>query len=187
MADTSRLLVIFALLQVMCFAFCDVSTASCHISGFIHGKGRNCNKENGLENCCIAGKRYPQFRCSPPVSAKTSAGLRFSIFDNGEDRQGIALCDRRAHGNSELVVTMSSGWLRLGGTNRCNKKIRVTANGRSVLAKVVDECDSVNGCDEEHDFEPPCRNNVINGSPGIWKALRLNESLGELEVTWSDV
>ncbi|KAF8672387.1 hypothetical protein HU200_049591 [Digitaria exilis] len=74
--------------------------------------------------------------------------------------------------------------MKLDGTNRCNKKIRISAKGRSVLAKVVDECDSVHGCDEEHDFQPPCRNNVLNASPGVWKALKLNESIGELKPVW---
>ncbi|TVT97907.1 hypothetical protein EJB05_56833, partial [Eragrostis curvula] len=188
MSDT-RILVVFALLQVMCFTIREVSATNttCHTSGFIHGKGRNCHKGNGLDNCCVAGKRYPQFKCSPPVSAKTPAILAVNRFENGADGAGMTSCDMRFHRNKELVVTLSSGWLRLDGTNRCNKKIRISANGRSVLAKVVDECDSVNGCDDEHDFEPPCRNNVVNGSPGVWKALRLNESTGELKVTWSDV
>ncbi|XP_062206151.1 putative ripening-related protein 4 [Phragmites australis] len=140
----------------MCFSVHEVSAATCNVSGFIHGKGRNCNRETGLDNRCVAGKRYPQFRCSPPVSAKTPAIL-----------------------TRQRVVTLSSGWLRLDGTNRCNKKIRVNANGRSVLAKVVDECDSVNGCDGDHGFEPPCRNNVVNGSPAVWKALRLNETISD--------
>jgi hypothetical protein len=101
----------------------------------------------------------------------------FTIFDNGN-----------SHLNKERLVILSSGWLRLDGTNRCNKKIRIRAkNGRSVRAKVVDECDSVNGCDEEHGFGPPCRNNVLNASPGVWKALRLNGTIGEVKVTWSDV
>jgi hypothetical protein len=66
--------------------------------------------------------------------------------------------------------------------------VRVTAsNGRSVLAKVVDECDSVNGCDKEHNFEPPCPPNVVDGSPAVWKALGLDDGIGEVKVTWSDV
>jgi len=51
------------------------------------------------------------------------------------------------------------------------------SSGRSVLAKVVDECDSVAGCDEEHNFEPPCANNIVDGSPAVWKALGLKQSL----------
>jgi hypothetical protein len=31
------------------------------------------------------------------------------------------------------------------------EKIPVSVNGRSVLAKVVDECDSVYGCHEDHE------------------------------------
>jgi hypothetical protein len=114
----------------------------------------------------------------------------FTIFDNGEGGADIRItsCDQRSHLNKERLVILSSGWLRLDGTNRCNKKIRIRAkNGRSVRAKVVDECDSVNGCDEEHGFGPPCRNNVLNASPGVWKALRLNGTIGEVKVTWSDV
>jgi hypothetical protein len=66
--------------------------------------------------------------------------------------------------------------------------VQVTAsNGRSVLAKVVDECDSVNGCDKEHNFEPPCPPNVVDGSPAVWKALGLDDGFGEVKVTWSDV
>lgn len=66
--------------------------------------------------------------------------------------------------------------------------IRVAAgNGRSALARVVDECDSVNGCDAEHNFEPPCPNDVVDGSPAVWKALGLDEGVGEFKVTWSDV
>ncbi|CAL9156531.1 unnamed protein product, partial [Musa hybrid cultivar] len=38
-------------------------------------------------------------------------------------------------------------------SSRCNKNIKINANGRTVLAKVIDECDSVNGCDAENSFE----------------------------------
>jgi hypothetical protein len=27
----------------------------------------------------------------------------------------------------------------------------------------------------------------LNASPGVWKALKLNASIGEVKVTWSDV
>ncbi|CAN6298972.1 unnamed protein product [Urochloa humidicola] len=184
MVDT-RVLVVFALLQIMCFFFREISAETCHASGFIRGEGLNCNRENGLDSCCIKGKSYPQFSCSPPVSAKTPAILTVNTFVKGEDETGITSCDMRFHSDKELVVLLSSGWLNHG--SRCNKMIRVQANGRSVLAKVVDECDSVHGCDEEHDFEPPCRNNVFSASPAVWNALKLNESIGESKVTWSDV
>ncbi|XP_044432579.1 uncharacterized protein [Triticum aestivum] len=158
----------------------------CHISGFLYGKAGKCNKENGSD-CCIPRHCYPQFRCSPPVSSKTTATLTLNSFARGGDGGGPSFCDDRYHKDSELVVALSTGWLRLDGTRRCNKMIRISGNRRSVLAKVVDECDSVHGCDKEHNFEPPCANNIVDGSPAVWKALGLNENIGEFKVTWSDV
>uniref|UniRef100_N1QXW1 Ripening-related protein 4 n=1 Tax=Aegilops tauschii TaxID=37682 RepID=N1QXW1_AEGTA len=162
------------------------SGGRCHISGFLYGKAGKCNKENGSD-CCIPRHRYPQFRCSPPVSSKTTATLTLNSFARGGDGGGPSFCDDRYHKDSELVVALSTGWLRLDGTRRCNKMIRISGNRRSVLAKVVDECDSVHGCDKEHNFEPPCANNIVDGSPAVWKALGLNENIGEFKVTWSDV
>lgn len=60
-------------------------------------------------------------------------------------------------------------------------------NGRSAVAKVVDECDSLRGCDEEHSGQPPCDNNIINGSDAVWTALGLDKKLGEANVTWTKV
>ncbi|KAL6642896.1 hypothetical protein ACP70R_021077 [Stipagrostis hirtigluma subsp. patula] len=193
MAST-KLLAVLVLLQVLSLHVHGATATKrkpgaggkCHVTGFLHGKGHKCNKKNGSE-CCVEGRRYPQFRCSPPVSAKTPAVLTVNSFAPGGDGGGKAFCDNRFHKDSELVVALSSGWLRLDGTSRCGKMVRVQANGRSVLAKVVDECDSVNGCDEEHNFEPPCPNNVVDGSPAVWKALGLSASIGEFKVTWSDV
>ncbi|GJN19736.1 hypothetical protein PR202_gb07042 [Eleusine coracana subsp. coracana] len=159
---------------------------TCRSSGFLQGKTHKCNRKNGSD-CCLTGRKYPQFRCSPPVSAKTPATLTLNSFARGGDGGGPSFCDNEFHPDSALVVALSSGWLRLDGTRRCGKMVRVSANGRSVLAKVVDECDSVNGCDAEHNFEPPCPNNVVDGSPAVWKALGLDQGEGEFKVTWSDV
>lgn len=64
--------------------------------------------------------------------------------------------------------------------------IKITAsNGKSVTAKVVDECDSRAGCDKEHAFQEPCRNNIVDGSAAVWEALGLNQDLGVVDVTWS--
>ncbi|CAL9052906.1 unnamed protein product [Musa banksii] len=71
--------------------------------------------------------------------------------------------------------------------SRCNKNIKINANGRTVLAKVIDECDSVNGCDAENSFEPPCRNDVVTASAAVWKALAIPEAqIGYYDVAWSD-
>lgn len=52
------------------------------------------------------------------------------------------------------------------------------------MAKVVDDCDSVNGCDSEHAGQPPCNNNIVDGSSSVWDALGLNQDLGVVGVTW---
>lgn len=52
---------------------------------------------------------------------------------------------------------------------------------------VVDECDSTMGCDSDHDFQPPCPNNIVDASKAVWKALGVPEKdWGELDITWSD-
>ncbi|TVU18758.1 hypothetical protein EJB05_34871, partial [Eragrostis curvula] len=71
------------------------------------------------------------------------------------------------------------------GDNRKHIVIRV-ANGNTVRALVVDECDSTLGCDKEHNFEPPCGNRVVDGSLAVWMALGLNKDDGQVRVTWSE-
>lgn len=54
---------------------------------------------------------------------------------------------------------------------------------------VVDECDSVRGCDKMHDYQPPCRNNIVDGSPAVWSALGIyqgNPQYGQVSITWHD-
>ena len=82
-------------------------------------------------------------------------------------------------------MALSTGWY--DGGSRCGKMIRITSwNGtRSVTAKVVDECDSVYGCDDEHGGWPPCAYNNINGNKAVWDALGLNMDMGDQRVTWS--
>jgi hypothetical protein len=56
--------------------------------------------------------------------------------------------------------------------------------------KVVDECDSMNGCDSAHAFQPPCKNNIVDGSSAVWSALGINPNdpdYGYMDVTWTDV
>ncbi|KAG5041965.1 Putative ripening-related protein 1 [Glycine soja] len=56
-----------------------------------------------------------------------------------------------------------------------------------VHAMVVDECDSKRGCDAEHDFQPPCPNNVVDASKAVWKALGVpKRDWGESDIHWSD-
>ena len=121
------------------------------------------------------------------MSADTPAILTLNSFARGGDGGGKSFCDNRFHKDTELVVALSTGWLRLDGKRMCNKMIRINGNGRAVLAKVVDECDSVYGCDAEHNFEPPCPYNDVDASPAVWKALGLKEAIGVFKITWSDV
>jgi hypothetical protein len=56
-----------------------------------------------------------------------------------------------------------------------------------VVAMVVDECDSTMGCDQDHDYQPPCRNNIVDASKAVWEALGVPQNQwGGLDITWSD-
>ena len=131
-------------------------------------------ESSGTLKC--GGKSFPQFRCSPPVTSSTKASLTLNDFSQGGDGGNPSECDNKFHDNSERVVALSTGWYDNG--SRCGKMIRITAsNGRSVTAKVVDECDSVNGCDSKHAGQPPCNNNIVDRLSSIWDALGLNQDL----------
>ncbi|XBH70356.1 putative ripening-related protein 2 [Aegilops tauschii subsp. strangulata] len=136
------------------------------------------------QDCCKPRQAYPTYSCSPPVSSSTRAVMTLNDFGEGGDGGDPSECDGAFHRSLERVVALSTGWY--SGGSRCGKSIRVRANGRSVLAKVVDECDTVNGCDREHAFQPPCRNNVVDASRAVWDALSITgEEVGECNITWS--
>ncbi|XP_034570575.1 putative ripening-related protein 6 [Setaria viridis] len=116
-------------------------------------------------------------RHSPAVSEHTPAVMTVNGFERGGSGGGASACDGHFHSNGERIVALSSGWLRLDGTRRCNRMIRITSRGgRSVVAKVVDECDSSRGCDD----------NIVDSSAAVWKALGLDTDVGRVPVTWSD-
>ncbi|GKU88178.1 hypothetical protein SLEP1_g2473 [Rubroshorea leprosula] len=77
------------------------------------------------------------------------------------------------------MVALSTGWHNKG--SRCHKYINIYGNGRSVKAMVVDECDSTMGCNADHDYQPPCDNNIVDASRAVWEALG-----GLMEIYWSD-
>ncbi|XVF68545.1 hypothetical protein PTKIN_Ptkin11bG0011400 [Pterospermum kingtungense] len=130
------------------------------------------------------GKSYPTYTCSPPVTSATKAQLTNNDFSEGGDGGGPSECDGKYHSNSERIVALSTGWYN--GGSRCGKMVRITAsNGRSVTAKVVDECDSMRGCDKEHAYQPPCKNNIVDGSDAVWSGLGLDTGVGVVDVTWS--
>ncbi|XVE63398.1 hypothetical protein DITRI_Ditri07aG0017200 [Diplodiscus trichospermus] len=150
-------------LVLICFLilFASVEAQSCKPSAKIRGKkppSGQCNQENDSD-CCKEGKLYTTYKCSPPVSSHTKATLTINSFE--------------------------AGWYNNG--KRCLKYINVFGNGKSVRAKVVDECDSTMGCDDEHDYQPPCDNNIVDASKAVWKALGVPKSQwGGLDIYWTD-
>ena len=138
-----------------------------------------------MSSCCKTGVNYPQYTCSP--SSKSSSLLTLNSFQEGGDGGGAGACFEKFYPDSQRVVALSTGWYN--GGSRCGKMITISANGRSTQAMVVDECDSVHGCDAEHAGQPPCRNNIVDGSPAVWAALGINTNdprYGETSITWSD-
>ncbi|KAK6936076.1 hypothetical protein RJ641_033106 [Dillenia turbinata] len=138
--------------------------------------------QSGTLTC--QGNDYPTYECSPQVTSSTPATLTNNDFSEGGDGGGPSECDGKYHDNSEQIVALSTGWY--AGGSRCGQWIEITAsNGRSARAKVVDECDSMNGCDAEHAYQPPCRNNIVDASDAVWNALGLDTNTGAVPISWS--
>jgi hypothetical protein len=111
--------------------------------------------------------------------------MTLNNFEEGGDGGNPSECDNKYHLNMEHVVALSTGWYANG--RRCGRQIRISAKGRSVLAKVVDECDSLHGCDKPHAFQPPCPPNIVDASQGVWDALGITgDEVGDFPITWSD-
>ncbi|KAI9110007.1 hypothetical protein K1719_019048 [Acacia pycnantha] len=180
----ASLLLLVILLASNCL---DISEAQeCRPSGVVKGKEAppgQCNKENDSD-CCADGKMYPVYKCSPPVSDHTKAHLTLNSFEKGGDGGGPSECDNKYHSDEKPVVALSTGWFN--HKSRCLHNITITANGRSVVAMVVDECDSTKGCDEDHDYQPPCDNNIVDASKAVWEALAIpRNQWGWYDITWS--
>ncbi|GMI98390.1 hypothetical protein HRI_003508300 [Hibiscus trionum] len=178
------LLTCFVFFVTDCFV---VEAGTCEPSGKIRGQKPPPNKCNRAHDsdCCEQGKLYDVYKCSPQVSNRTKATLTLNGFGDGEDGGGPSECDDKYHSDDELVVALSTGWF--DRKKRCLKFINIHGNGKSVRAKVVDECDSTMGCDGEHDYQPPCANNIVDASDAVWAALGVSEDdRGEMEIYWSD-
>ncbi|KVI00814.1 putative ripening-related protein 1 [Cynara cardunculus var. scolymus] len=164
-----------------------IDAQTCNPSGGIRGRKPppgQCNTENDSD-CCVQGKFYTTYTCSPPVTSDTKATLTINSFQKGGDGGGPSECDHKYHSDDTPVVALSTGWYKGGA--RCHNFIKINGNGRSVKAMVVDECDSTMGCDEEHDYQPPCPNDIVDASKAVWKALGVSEdNWGDLDISWSD-
>ncbi|CAM8984464.1 unnamed protein product [Rhodiola kirilowii] len=180
-----------ALLLVLIFATSALSVTSaqqCRPSGKLRGKKppSSCDTHNDSE-CCKEGVFYNIYKCSPPVSASTKATLTINSFQAGGEGGGPSECDNKYHDDNTPVVALSTGWFNQ--MKRCGKFIKINAKGKSVRAKVVDECDSTEGCDSVHAYQPPCQNNIVDASKAVWKSLGVSPSdpnWGWMQVTWSD-
>ena len=161
---------------------------TCRPSGRIRGRKPppgQCNQEHDSD-CCVEGKTYTTYECSPPVTGHTKATLTVNSFAAGGDGGAPSECDNKYHSDDELVVALSTGWF--DNKSRCLNYITINGNGKSVKAKVVDECDSTMGCDSDHDYQPPCANSIVDASPGVWKALGVSDpdDVGSMDIYWSD-
>ncbi|KAL5792427.1 hypothetical protein ACOSP7_001021 [Xanthoceras sorbifolium] len=181
------LVVCFVFLVFNCFS--SVEAKTCKPSGNIRGRkapADQCNQENDSD-CCKQGKLYPIYRCSPSVSGHTKATLTINSFAKGGDGGAPSVCDNKYHPDNTPVVALSTGWYNKG--SRCLKYINIHGNGKSVKAKVVDECDCTMGCDRDHDYQPPCDNNIVDASRAVWEALGVSKSSddwGYMDIYWSD-
>ena len=178
--------VLFFLLLVTKWS--SVEAQTCQPSGKIRGRKAppgQCNKENDSD-CCVQGKLYTIYKCSPQVSGHTKAKLTINSFEKGGDGGGPSECDNQYHSDDTPVVALSTGWF--SNKQRCLNYITIYGNGRSVRAMVVDECDSTIGCDDEHAYQPPFPYNIVDASKAVWRALEVPESdWGDLDIYWSDV
>ena len=119
-------------------------------------------------------------RSSSAVSASKVFGMpavmSLNGFERGEDGGPPAECDGKYHSDDDMLAALSTEWYQ--GGIRCFRAIRITRadNGQSVLATVVDECDTAHGC----------KNNIVDTSRAVWAALGLDTNVGEVAVTWSD-
>ncbi|KAF9599766.1 hypothetical protein IFM89_001712 [Coptis chinensis] len=188
MAINSKLcmLHLFVLLATLTLQI-EAKPGVCKPSGKVRGRKPppgKCNKANDSE-CCEQGKLYTVFRCSPPVTGSTKAVLTINGFEAGGDGGGPSECDGKYHSDDTPVVALSTGWYNKG--SRCHKMINIHGNGRTTKAKVVDECDSTQGCDAVHDYQPPCPHNMVDASKAVWKALGVpKDDWGNLDITWSE-
>ncbi|KAL4621911.1 hypothetical protein ACB092_06G261400 [Castanea dentata] len=141
--------VLFFLLLVTKWSI--VKAQTCQPCGKIRGRKAppgQCNKENDFD-----------------LSGHTKDKLTINNIEKGGDGGGPSECDNQYHSDNTPVVALSTGWFN--NKQRCLNHITIYGNGRSVQAKVVDECDSTMGCDADHDYQPPCPNNIVDASKAV--------------------
>ncbi|KAK1692749.1 hypothetical protein QYE76_009446 [Lolium multiflorum] len=143
-----------------------------------HGKPDPCSGEDDGSMLGTLHKHKKPGHCPSPGGGvgDTPGIMTVNGFQKGEDGGGPSECDGKYHSDKTLIVALSTRWY--AGGRRCHKPIRITSkqNGRTVVARVVDECDSNHGC----------KDNIVDTSQAVWDALGLDSNIGEVPVTWSD-
>ncbi|OEL12757.1 putative ripening-related protein 7 [Dichanthelium oligosanthes] len=182
MAKNAKIVVLVAVLALL--------QVSCAVARR-HGKPGPCDEDADAADLVdlsvsLRHKKTPHHHhgshhhCSPARhgghGGGTPAVMTLNGFQHGETGGGPSACDGHFHSDGELIVALSTEWFARG--QRCHRTIRITSahHGRTVEARVVDECDSSRGC----------RHNIVDSSPAVWKALGLDTDVGEVPVTWSD-
>ncbi|KAL5565637.1 hypothetical protein UlMin_028801 [Ulmus minor] len=180
-------IILVGIIVFVAICFDIVEAQQCRPSGRVRGKKPppgQCNTADDSD-CCKEGKMYKVYKCSPPISQNTKAYLTLNSFEKGGDGGGPSECDNSYHSDNTPVVALSTGWFN--NESRCLKNITINGNGQSAVAMVVDECDSTRGCDADHDYQPPCPNNIVDASKAVWEALGVSrDNWGGLDITWSD-
>lgn len=120
-------------------------------------KGEKC-KPSGK----IRGKKPPKNKCNPENNSECcKQGKLYTTYE----------CSPPVSRRTKAVLTLNcfekggDG----GGRSGCDQRFH------SDKTKVVDECDSTRGCDNEHDYQPPCSNNIVDASLAVWVCRRKTE------------
>ncbi|VAI34168.1 unnamed protein product [Triticum turgidum subsp. durum] len=122
---------------------------------------------------CAVGRHHHHAKPDP---GGTPGIMTVNGFEKGQEGGGPAACDGKYHSDKDMIAALSTRWY--DGGRRCHKTIRITSkrDGRTVEARVVDECDSNHGCKDD----------VVDTSAAVWEALGLDTDVGVVPVTWSD-
>jgi hypothetical protein len=142
-------------------------------------------KDTGNGKCSlepVLDIQFDKFLCSPEITSSTNAVMSWNDFAEGGSGGWPSYCDGIYHSNTENVIALSTGWF--DNLSNCGREIEITIDGKTARGIVVDECDSRLGCDPEHAFLPPCKNNIIDTSRAIWDELGLDTNVGLFDVEW---
>ncbi|KAG6430151.1 hypothetical protein SASPL_108213 [Salvia splendens] len=97
---------------------------TCRPSGKVKGKKPPpdyCNEEEDI--CCIKGKYYTTYKCSPPVSAATKAYLYITGFEKGGDGYKPSKCEHKYYSDDTPVVSLPTGWYSGGRRQRLSPSL----------------------------------------------------------------